>query len=86
MCLADYISLTDTTYIGYKTHLSDNEQSVAESSTDDEANTITETNRKNIYNLFPIKLKNKIIKLRKHRKVIRFGNYKYKIDPRKLLS
>ena len=44
MCLADYISLTDTTYIGYKTHLSDDEQSVAESSTDDEANTITETN------------------------------------------
>ena len=81
MCLADYISLTDTTYIGYKTHLSDNEQSVAESSTDDEANTITKTNQKNIYNLFPIKFKNKIIKLCKHRKVIRFVNYKYKIDP-----
>ena len=81
MCLADYISLTDTTYIGYKTHLSDDEQSIAESSTDDEANTITETNQKNIYNLFPIKLKNKITKLCKHRKVIRFVNYKYKIDP-----
>ena len=67
MCLADYISLTDTTYIGYKTHLSDDEESVAESSTDDETNTIRDKNKQNIYNLFPIKLRNKIIKLRKQK-------------------
>ena len=39
-------------------------------------------NINNLHKLFPIKLKNnKILKLHKHRKVIRFVNYKYKIDP-----
>ncbi|MCG8622811.1 MAG: AAA family ATPase, partial [Proteobacteria bacterium] len=81
MCLADFISLTDTTYTAYKTQLSDDEQSIAESSSDDETCTTTETTQNNISHLFPIKLRNKIIKLRRHRKVIRFVNYKYKVDP-----
>ena len=45
----------------------------------------TKIENKNIqplHTLFPIKLRNnRILKLRKHRKVIRFVNYKYKIDP-----
>ena len=81
MCLADFISLTHTTYTAYKTQLSDDEQSVAESSSDDENNPTTETSQTDISHLFPIKLRNKIIKLRRHRKVIRFVNYKYKVDP-----
>ena len=81
MCLADFISLTDTTYTAYKTQLSDDEQSVAESSSDDENNPTTETSQTDISHLFPIKLRNKIIKLRRHHKVIHFVNYKYKVDP-----
>ena len=72
MCLADFISLTDTTYTAYKTQLSDDEQSVAESSSDDENNPTTETSQTDISHLFAIKLRNKIIKLRRHRKVIHF--------------
>ena len=81
MCLADFISLTDTTYTSFSTQLSDNEVSVEESSSDEESNIQQHNNKSNISHLFPIKLKNKIIKLRKHRKVIRFVNYKYKVDP-----
>ena len=57
MCLADFISLTDTTYTAYKTQLSDDEQSVAESSSDDEKNPTTETSQTDISHLFPIKLR-----------------------------
>ena len=81
MCLADFVSLTDTTYTKYITQLSDDEQSIAETSSDDENSTLNQTTQNNILHLFPIKLKNKTIKLHKHRKVIRFVNYKYKIDP-----
>ena len=81
MFLADFVSLTDTTYTKYITQLSDDEQSIAETSSDDENSTLNQTTQNNILHLFPIKLKNKTIKLRKHRKVIRFVNYKYKIDP-----
>ena len=81
MCLADFVSLTDTTYTKYITQLSDDEQSIAETSSDDENSTLNQTTQNNIFHLFPIKLKNKTIKLCKHRKVICFVNYKYKIDP-----
>ena len=85
MCLADYISLTDTIYnsTNYKVQ-SEDEMSVYENTSDEEG-TDTIINDNDIINLkkyFPIKLQNKrIIKLRKHRKIIRFVNYKYKIDP-----
>ena len=83
MCLADYVSLTDIVYC-HKQIQSDDEMSIHEK-TSDEENTHTNTHTKNINNLhklFPIKIKNnKKLKLRKHRKVIRFVNYKYKIDP-----
>ena len=81
MCLVDFISLTDTTYTSFSTQLSDDEVSVEESSSDEESNIQQHNNKSNISHLFPIKLKNKNKKLRKHRKVIRFVNYKYKVDP-----
>ena len=83
MCLADYVSLTDIVYC-HKQIQSDDEMSIHEN-TSDEENTDTNTDTKNtnnLHTLFPIKIKNnKMLKLRKHRKVIRFVNYKYKIDP-----
>ena len=85
MCLADYIALTDTIYnaTNYKMH-SEDEMSVDENTSDEEG-TDTIINDNDIINLmkyFPIKLQNKrIIKFHKHRKIIRFVNYKYKIDP-----
>ena len=81
MCLADFISLTDTTYRSFSTQLSDDEVSVEDSSSDEESNIQQHNNKSYISHLFPIKLKNKIIKLRKHCKVICFINYKYKVDP-----
>ena len=81
MCLADFISLTETTFTSFRTQLSDDEVSVEESSSDEESNTQQHKKKSNISHLFPIKLKNKIIKLYKHRKVIHFVNYKYKVDP-----
>ena len=39
MCLADFISLTETTYTSFRTQLSDDEVSVEESSSDEESNT-----------------------------------------------
>jgi len=84
MCLADFVALTETSY-KYKTELlSDDNMSVNDISSDDENNTpcTLNTNTTNFKKIFPIKLThNKIIKLRKHPKVIRFVNYKYKIDP-----
>ena len=45
-------------------------------------NNIQHTDTDKLQTLFPIKLKNKrILKLRKHRKFIRFVNYKYQINP-----
>ena len=85
MCLADYISLTDTIYnaTNYKVQ-SEDEMSV-DKNTSDEEGTDTIINDNDIINLkkyFPIKLQNKrIIKFCKHRKIMRFVNYKYKIDP-----
>ena len=76
MCLAGFISLTDTTYTSFSTQLSDDEVSVEESSSDEESNIQQHNNKSNISHLFPIKLKNKIIKLQKHRKVICFVNYR----------
>ena len=57
--------------------------SVNENSSDEENEDITKqsSDTHNLNQLFPIKIKNKTIKLRKHRKVIRFVNYKYKVDP-----
>ena len=83
MCLADYVSLTDTIYSN-KQIQSDDEMSIDETTSDEEIpKKITpKININNLHKLFPIKLKNnKILKLRKHRKVIRFVNYRYKIDP-----
>ena len=85
MCLADYISLTDTIYnaTNYKMQ-SEDEMSVDENTSDEEG-TDTIINDNDIINLkkyFPIKLQNKlIIKFHKHKKIIRFVNYKYIIDP-----
>ena len=83
MCLADFVSLTDIVY-SCKQIQSDDEMSIDENTSDEES-TDTNTHKKptnNLHTLFPIKLKhNKKLKLRKHRKVIRFVNYKYKIDP-----
>ena len=57
--------------------------SVNENSSDEENEDITKqsSHTHNFNQLFPIKIKNKTIKLHKHRKVIRFVNYKYKVDP-----
>ena len=57
--------------------------SVNENSSDEENEDITKQSRHthNFNQLFPIKIKNKTIKLRKHCKVICFVNYKYKVDP-----
>ena len=84
MCLADFVSLTDIIYSNNKQIQSDDELSINEDSSDED-NPQTKIENKNIqplHTLFPIKLRNKrILKLRKHRKVIQFVNYKYKIDP-----
>ena len=84
MCLADFVSLTDIIYSNNKQTQSDDEMSINENTSDDDnsENNIQHTDTDKLQTLFPIKLKNKrILKLRKHRKVIRFVNYKYKIDP-----
>ena len=84
MCLADFVSLTDIIYSNNKQTQSDDEMSINENTSDDDncENNIQNTDTDKLQTLFPIKLKNKrILKLRKHRKVIRFVNYKYKIDP-----
>ena len=82
MCLADFVALTDTVYSNNPI-VSDDEMSVNENSSDEENEDITKqsSHTHNFNQLFPIKIKNKTIKLRKHRKVIRFVNYKYKVDP-----
>ena len=82
LCLADYVSLLDISYI-YSYKESDDNESVNEESSDDEKkeNNIITNELTTILKTLPIKLsKNKILKLRKQRKVIRFVNYKYKID------
>ena len=95
MCLADFVAKTDIVQ-KYTPIQSDVEQSINEYSIEEENETekneninkyptekINE-NRKNddIRDLFPIQLSfNKTLKLRKKNKVIRFVNYKYKIDP-----
>ena len=85
MCLADYIALTDVIYNSnnYKMQ-SEDEMSIDENSSDeDDNNTIMNDNDIiKLRKIFPLKLTNKrIIKMRKHRKIIRFVNYKYKVDP-----
>ena len=82
MCLADFVALTDTVYSNNPI-VSDDEMSVNENSSDEENEDITKqsSHTHNFNQLFPIKIKNKTIKLCKHRKVIRFVNYKYKVDP-----
>ena len=82
ICLADFVALTDTVYSNNPI-VSDDEMSVNENSSDEENEDITKqsSHTHNFNQLFPIKIKNKTIKLRKHRKVIRFVNYKYKVDP-----
>ena len=84
MCLADFVSLTDIIYSNNKQTQSDDEMSINENTSDDDnsENNIQHTDTDKLQTLFPIKLKNKrILKLRKHCKVIRFVNYKYKKDP-----
>ena len=84
MCLAEFVSLTDIIYSNNKQTQSDDEMSINENASDDDnsENNIQHTDTDKLQTLFPIKLKNKrILKLRKHRKVIQFVNYKYKIDP-----
>ena len=83
MCLADFVALTDTVYSNNPI-VSDDEMSVNENSSDEENEDITKqsSHTHNFNQLFPIKIKNKTIKLCKHRKVIRFVNYKYKVDPK----
>ena len=74
MCLADFVSMIDIVQ-KYKPITSDDKQSINEYSSDEE----NENDNKNI---FPIKLQNnKIMKLCKKCKIIRFVNYKFKIDP-----
>ena len=85
MCLADYIALTDVIYNSnnYKMQ-SEDKMSIDENSSDeDDNNTIMNDNDIiKLRKIFPLKLTNKrIIKMRKHRKIIRFVNYKYKVDP-----
>ena len=84
MCLADFVALTDTIYKYNKEILSDDNMSIDENSSDEDTVTIhtKNTNTTDLKKLFPIKLThNKILKLHKQCKVIRFVNYKYKIDP-----
>ena len=83
MCLADYVAMTDTIYPHKKldNDISDNNLSVDENTSDDNNPSPTSHTDTDIYKFFPIKFHNKIIRLRKHRKVIRFVNYKYKVDP-----
>ena len=84
MCLADFVSLTDIIYSNNKQTESADEMSINENTSDDEncENNTQNTDTEKLQRLFPIKLRNRrILKLRKHRKVIRFVNYKYKIDP-----
>ena len=72
--LADFVSMIDIVQ-KYKPITSDDEQSINEYSSDEE-------NKNDNKNIFPIKLpNNKIMKLRKKCKIIRFVNYKFKIDP-----
>ena len=61
MCLADFISLTDTTYTSFSTQLSDDEVSIEESSSDEESNIQQHNDKSNISHLFPIKLKKKLL-------------------------
>ena len=84
MCLADFVALTETTYKYNKEILSDDNMSIDEDSSDEDtpATHTTNTDTTDLKQIFPIKLThNKTIKLRKQCKVIRFVNYKYKIDP-----
>ena len=83
MCLADFVALTDTVYSNNPI-VSDDEMSVNENSSDEENEDITKqsSHTHNLNELFPIKIKNKTIKLHKHHKVIHFVNYKYKVDPK----
>ena len=84
MCLADFVALTEITYSYNNEIVSEDNMSVDENSSDEEnPNTLpTTSDTTHLRNLFPIKLTPyKILKLCKQRKVIRFVNYKYKIDP-----
>ena len=84
MCLADFVALTETTYQYNKEILSDNTMSINEDSSHEDTPVTQTTNNdtNDLKKIFPIKLThNKIIKLCKQCKVIRFVNYKYKIDP-----
>ena len=84
MCLADFIAFTETTYKYNKEILSDDNMSIDEDSSDEDtpATHTANTDTTDLKQIFPIKLThNKTIKLHKQRKVIRFVNYKYKIDP-----
>ena len=79
MCLADFISLTDVIYSNNKQTQLDDEMSINENTSDDDncEKNIQNTDTDKLQALFPIKLKNnRILKLRKHWKVIRFVNYK----------
>ena len=81
MCLADFVALTDTTYKYNAEILSDDNMSINEDSSNEDIPT-TNNDTTDLKKIFPIKLAhNKIMKLRKQRKVIRFVNYKYKINP-----
>ena len=82
-CLADYVSQLDMRTKKFVMAIDaeetyDNEQ--IQSDSNDSTSQGTEPN-----NLFPIYLRNKVIYKHKKCKVICFVNYKYKIDPEKLL-
>ena len=84
MSFPDFVPLTQTTYQCNKEILSDDDMSINEDSSDkDTPATQTRNNDTNdLRKIFLIKLThNKILKLHKQCKVIRFINYKYKIDP-----
>ena len=85
MCLADYIALTDLVYNSHKHKIqSEDEMSIDENSSDEDNNKeiINDNDITKLRKMFPLKLKNKrIIKMRQKRKIIRFVNYKYKVDP-----
>ena len=77
MCLADFVALTQTTYQYNKEILSDDDMSINEDSSDEDTPaTQTKNNDTNdLRKIFPIKLThNKILKVRKQCKVIRFVN------------
>ena len=79
MCLADFVAMTDIVK-KYTPIQSDDEQSINEYSSEEENN--SDNNNNDLKHLFPIQLSyNQILKYRKKCKVIRFVNYKYKIDP-----